>query len=1696
MRAILWKHNSYPSIAILMIVPLLLSQPVSFLSAGNDEAAHLPAVFSSTDPGLDQNAVVQFILQLDTPSIAEAMISEQGRPVRLRPLAFSSPRAAEHRLRIQNEQRALGEHLDAMGDVKIQASIDTVLNALVVCAPRRLFTAIENLPNVKRVYLSRHYSLSLDAAAGVQNAQGLWKASGGNAAAGAGIRIGIIDSGIDITNSMFVDETLAPPSGFPKGETNYTNKKVIVARSYAGLFSKQQTINTAIDERGHGSFVAGCAAGKAVAAPLGTISGIAQGAFLGNYKVFGTPGINDTASSGAILAAINDAIRDGMNVLNLSLGSMSHVPASEDPVAKSLSNAIASGVVVVVAAGNSGPESNTVNSPGDTPDAISVGAVSNARAFLPQLRPTGPGAIPSNLTNLTYVPGGGIRIPAKMPAVYAADVATIDANGLACLPLPADSLRGKIAFIAAGACAFSAKISIVSAAGARAAILYNDQAGQNAFEMQDLNGPAIPAVMLSNSDGLALKSYLASYPSATVEIDADSTVVPKTTAPGILAGFSSRGPSAEFALKPDLAAVGENVYSAAQRNDSRGELYNETGFAVGRGTSFAAPMVAGAAAVLMRLHPGFSPQDIKSLLVNTAGDAAAGNGGGFATVVGAGSGLVDMSKAAAAGAAFTPSVLSFGVNRFSPALTLSKPVQIKNVSAVDEEFTLSVSPLVHGPEVLLDRDKTDVLSPGATFVVNVTIRSASSLTGAFQGFINARSTKTSSGYRIPYWSGIYEPDTTRVLTVSQNPGNSNGKFSTLAAALAHSRPGNIIEIADSATYPGGLTLMSNEEGLPLHGITIRAAQGQKPVLSGTGLGAASNINIIGLRNVLIQGITISGGRVGVEITQTSTSIPASVTIDHCTINNISDTANGIGVLALTGGAAYITRSTISRCSREGIYSSGGAQIMLNKSTLDSNGKSGIEAYHSDVQILNSTITGHAGPGAYLESCSGTIDGTQSTNNTGTYGDGFEIVGGLLTITNNRMEANARHGLGLFLPTPGGSGTAGSVTGNTVASNAWDGIMIDSGQNLLLDGNLLKDNGNGIEIAGSSNVLVLNNIVTRSKGFDFPDPLWNWPAHLGRRDATGIYIQGSSNVRIVNDTFYNNRAGCCLPKEIFASGGTTVTVANSIVHGAYPPGSQYKDHILGVPVQNVQYSLVSDPSYATGTNLTGDPRFVASGNDDFSLASDSPAIDAGSTAVENLPFLDYARTLRVASPAFRVGDGKVDMGAIEAYSTYPLVFPVMTQGRQQFPGEDFTTGFAFYSPSGGQVSVTAYGSTGTVIGGTSNPSIKQLQPGAQIPILATQLFGLDPAIPQFGAVLAGSTRRLAGFFLLFDQSFNRFADGVDAGDRTSADLIFMRHAADSSNQTAYAVFNPTTNSATVTAALYGIAGTMIGVPKTGQIPPKGQLAFSFEETTLSSGYVRLRSDRPVSGLELVGNREELSALGAAMRGSDGFLYFPHFALNQGFSTVIGVLNTTGDPVKLTLSAYGNDGSLLGAPVSRSLVANGQLLESVSSMFGLSSGALLTGYVAVRGDRGGLAGFTDFQFDDGRALSAASVPASSLLRPKLLFSHVAHQTSAGSGGTYQTGIALLNPLGVPVQYTMRVFNGPGEKVAEKTETIGAGEKIAKLLSHPAAGAGFFTQSLPLSGGHVEVTSDYGLIGFELFFTEDFSQLASVPAQVIGN
>jgi parallel beta-helix repeat protein len=1637
----------------------------------------LPLIVELTDP-----SVVQIMAQPAARGAALPAATGRGRP---RPRLDSS-QAVSYRAQLARTQVLMMDRLRALDGVQVQGSTTTVVNAVFARVPVEQYFAVRRLPGVKKVYFSRRYRMNLNAAATVQNAQSLWSlgAVGGRTNAGLGVKIGVIDSGIDISNAMFADST-APtptsyPTGFPKYDTatdkNYTNHKVIVARNYVTTLNgySYQSVNDARDELGHGTFVAGCAAGKVYSAPLAQISGMAPAAFVGNYKVFGTPGINDYALTTGIAAAIEDAVTDGMDVLNLSFGSLDYVPPSESIEVTYVNNAIAAGLVVVMAAGNEGPDMHTIDSPASTPDAIAVGAVWNSRTFAPQLHVTGPGTVPAGLQNIAYQNGSGPAISTAIASSQLVDVSTLDGTGLACSSLSSGSLSGKIALIGRGTCSFAAKVTSAAGAGARAVIVYNNVSGAQPITMGGLSGTTTPAVMVSNPDGLALKTFVTANPAATLSIDASNTVVAAPTIPDILLDFSSRGPSTDFGIKPDLMAVGANVYSSTVPAACGTVLSCDSSshFGVGDGTSFSAPMVSGAAAAVIQLFPDFTPAQIKSVLVNTASQNVTTDGTTPATVVQAGNGLLNMGNAATAGAVFSPTNLNFGVQSYSDSISLTQTFTITNVSGSADQYSLSLQPLVSGPTISLDTSNTGSVGPGSSVDVNVSIQATAPQTGGFQGFITVQSAQTSMTYSIPYWAGIYVPDSSRVLTVSQSAAGSN-VFSSLKDALATANPGNIIEIADSQTYalplPSDPTILpsiaisTNAQGLPLHGITIRAAAGQTPVLDGRSTTATADLQIVGLRNVLIQGLTINGGAQGIDILQPSTSLPTSVTIDHCSLTNQTAGTYSNGVSVYYGGGVDITYSTVSGSSGSGVLVAGGAHLTISNSKIQNNGLAGVEEYDSNVDLIASTFSGNDAPGAYLVNCSGTIEKSTFASNTGSLGDGIELYDGTMTITGNTFMSNDSAGIYTAGASTFSLGPTAKIERNIIQSNATYGIQSDQAQNLQINGNMIRDNGLGFVARGTTVALLINNIIVRSSASSLLDPA----------QRNGVYADQSSSVTLVNNTIYNNQA--C---GIVLRPGATLSVWNTIV--SQNPGGD----LSGLSASSAKSSLIG-----------GDPKFTNpnSGTDDFSLASGSPAIDGGSNDASNLPLLDYNQQLRVASAGALPGSGTVDIGAIEAGSSYPINYPLLVSGANETLGGTFTTGFAALNPSTSETQATfaAFDTSGALFSGLGSTNVRSLGAEAQIAVLDYQLFNYSQITTKHGGALASSLQKLVGFFLIFDPTFTHLADGVDVSSDTYTDFFLMRHESDSSGQATYQVFNPGVNAANVTATLMSSAGSQIS-SLTQTVQPKGQYMFAFNSVAASDGYVHVTSDRPVTGLEVFGNTTEVAALRAAPAGTDTRLFFPHFAVNEGYTSLIGVVNPSSSVATLTLTAYGNGGSVLGSPASRTVSANGQLLESVSSLFGLGSGGMITGYVIVDSDQAGIAGFSAFRYANGSVQSISAVPSESVPKQTLLFSHIAHEVASGTPDQYLTGIALLNPFGTSIHYTMKVFDSTGTERAELTDTLGPGAKVAKLLSWPTAGAGFFTQDLPLSGGHIEVTTDYQLLGFEMFFTQSLSQLAAVMAQ----
>jgi subtilisin family serine protease len=292
------------------------------------------------------------------------------------PLAYAPGGAA----RIAGEQRAFRQELARrLPDARVRWRYRLVQNGFAVVVPASQVARLRMLPGVREVYDSARYEPQLDTTPQAIGATALWGA--GLETAGQGVKIGIIDTGVDHQHPFFDPTGYTMPTGFPKGQVRFTNAKVIVARAFAPPRVRYPRASVPVDgeNSSHGTHVAGIAAGnpRTEASSGRRVSGIAPRAYLGNYKALvGTDsGLSPNGNAPELVAAIEAAVRDGMDVINLSIGEPEIEPR-RDVVALALDAAARAGVVPVVAAGNDFNDlgAGSISSPANSAAAISVAA--------------------------------------------------------------------------------------------------------------------------------------------------------------------------------------------------------------------------------------------------------------------------------------------------------------------------------------------------------------------------------------------------------------------------------------------------------------------------------------------------------------------------------------------------------------------------------------------------------------------------------------------------------------------------------------------------------------------------------------------------------------------------------------------------------------------------------------------------------------------------------------------------------------------------------------------------------------------------------------------------------------------------------------------------------------------------------------------------------------------------------------------------------------------------------------------------------------------------------------------------------------------------------------------------------------------------------------------------------------------------
>ena len=282
--------------------------------------------------------------------------------------------------------------------------------------PVRHLPRLHALGSVARVYPSVRHYLKTNRSPSIIGATAFTASTG---ATGAGVKVGVVDDGIDQTNPSFNASGFTYPAGFPKGQSAYTTPKVIVARSFlaAGATARSRL---PVDPQAsfHGTHVAGIAAGRAgIGSPGGRdhppttgLSGVAPNAWIGNYRVFNVPTpAGNISTTGQTVAAFEQAVKDGMDVINYSGGSPAIDPRT-DAMIETVANVTRAGVVVVASAGNDRDDFGfgSTGSPSTAPEAIGVAATSNTHVFAPALA-----------VNVPTAPASVRRIPFKPDALGA-----------------------------------------------------------------------------------------------------------------------------------------------------------------------------------------------------------------------------------------------------------------------------------------------------------------------------------------------------------------------------------------------------------------------------------------------------------------------------------------------------------------------------------------------------------------------------------------------------------------------------------------------------------------------------------------------------------------------------------------------------------------------------------------------------------------------------------------------------------------------------------------------------------------------------------------------------------------------------------------------------------------------------------------------------------------------------------------------------------------------------------------------------------------------------------------------------------------------------------------------------------------------------------------------------------------------------
>ena len=816
---------------IVLFAALALLVPGTTLAQGpiNLDRFTPSPVQGTVDPqvlpiGLDDSRTVTVIVQLAGDPVA---VVESKQPDR----QLSESEAAAVRGKLVAAQDALTDDIAASGGT-VLTQVQSAYNGIGVRIARSEIASLAELPGVTAVQAVGLVELTNEESVPYIGTPDVWESYGFT---GDGVKVAIIDTGIDYTHANFAgpgteeaydladanDTTIGdagdaglfgPDAPKIKGGYDFVGDDYDSSSDDPALATPQPDPDP-LDCNGHGSHVAGTAAGLGVTAELETYSGaydaathendfeigpgVAPGADLYALRVFGCGG---SATDLDVINAIEWAVENDLDVINMSLGS--DFGLEDDPTAVASDNASAAGIMVVASAGNAGPSPYITGSPARATSAISVAALDTIEST--------PGVV------MTFADGSSIVAQNSNEGLLPVDPLEIfvvyDDSGAVsegCDPADYAGAEGKLAVVIRGTCARAAKAIYGQEAGAAAVAMINTDPGYPPFEGPITSNPDTGEEIIVTIPFLGIRGLLGPEETEDPDIlvDQDGTHVTLTDVsianPGFgnLAAFSSGGPRVgDSWLKPDITAPGVSIQSTLVASGNLGGRIS--------GTSMASPHVAGVAALTVQAHPDWSVEDRKAAIVNTGDPVAVG---GYQVRL-AGTGLVQpfastTTQTVAVGDPSTGS-LNYGYAELFKDFSQRKTLTLRNHGDAPVTYGLAGIAAAESAPATVSFNRSSVTVPaGGQATVRVTLSvPAASIPGSDPSIVGDDTYHEVAGYveltgegastlRVPYH--LTPRSLSDIKTTVSPPLSSDGSTST--ATVTNAR-GVIPGVADTYAY--------------------------------------------------------------------------------------------------------------------------------------------------------------------------------------------------------------------------------------------------------------------------------------------------------------------------------------------------------------------------------------------------------------------------------------------------------------------------------------------------------------------------------------------------------------------------------------------------------------------------------------------------------------------------------------------------------------------------------------------------------------------------------------------------------------------------------------------------------------------------------------------------------------------------------